>query len=153
MPLAHLDRRRDVLIGHDAPDRIQDRVHRAQSTATDRTQFWTYVSMGRGAAPVDIDHTLRSTPLLAIRQHKQQTAAMPKSITIRDIPDETSEELAARAALTGRSLQEFLRARLVALAQEPDAEVWMARVRARKNTTGSALSVDQILAHRDADRA
>ncbi len=78
---------------------------------------------------------------------------MPKSITIRDIPDETSEELAARAALTGRSLQEFLRARLVALAQEPDAEVWMARVRARKNTTGSALSVDQILAHRDADRA
>ncbi|MGS0687745.1 FitA-like ribbon-helix-helix domain-containing protein [Nakamurella sp. GG22] len=91
--------------------------------------------------------------LLANQQHKQQTAAVPKSITIRDIPDETSEELAARAALTGRSLQEYLRARLVTLAQEPDAEVWVARVRARKNTTGSALSVDQILAHRDADRA
>ena len=78
---------------------------------------------------------------------------MPKSITIRDIPDETSEELAARAALTGRSLQEYLRARLVALAQEPDAEVWLARIRARKNTTASSISVDQILAHRDADRA
>jgi plasmid stability protein len=77
---------------------------------------------------------------------------MPKSITIRDVPDETSEELAARAALTGRSLQEYLRARLITLAQEPDAEVWMARVRARKNITGGSISVDQILAHRDADR-
>jgi plasmid stability protein len=31
---------------------------------------------------------------------------MPKSITIRDVPEETREELAARAALTGHSLQE-----------------------------------------------
>ena len=101
---------------------------------------------------MDVAKTYRQARLLA-HQQLEQTAAMPKSITIRDIPDETSEELAARAALTGRSLQEYLRARLVALAQEPDAEVWMARVRARKNTTGSALSADQILAHRDADRA
>jgi len=35
---------------------------------------------------------------------------MAKPITIRDLPDETSDELAARAALTGRSLQEYLRA-------------------------------------------
>lgn len=78
---------------------------------------------------------------------------MSKSITIRDVPDETSEELAARAALTGRSLQEYLRARLVELASTPDAEVWMARVRARKLATGGSVSVDRILAHRDADRA
>lgn len=77
---------------------------------------------------------------------------MPKSITIRDIPDETSDELAARAASTGRSLQEYLRARLVELAQKPDAEVWMARVRARKNATGGSISVEDILADRDADR-
>lgn len=77
---------------------------------------------------------------------------MAKSITIRDVPDETSEELAARAALTGRSLQEYLRARLVELANAPDAEVWMARVRARKNATGGSMSVDRVLAHRDADR-
>jgi len=31
--------------------------------------------------------------------HKHHNAALPKSITIRGIPDETSEELAARAAL------------------------------------------------------
>lgn len=78
---------------------------------------------------------------------------MPKSITIRDVPDETSDELAARAALTGRSLQEYLRARLIELAEAPDAEVLMARARARKAATGSsALSAERILAYRDADR-
>jgi len=77
---------------------------------------------------------------------------MSKSITIRDVPDETSEELAARAALTGRSLQEYLRARLVELANTPDAEVWMARVRARKRATGGSMNVDRVLADRDADR-
>jgi plasmid stability protein len=77
---------------------------------------------------------------------------MPKSITIRDVPDETSEELAARAALTGRSLQEYLRARLVEFAQVPDPEVLIAKVRARKSATGSLLTPEQILGHRDADR-
>ena len=77
---------------------------------------------------------------------------MPKSITIRDVPDETSEELAARAALTGRSLQEYLRARLVELAQLPDPEVLLAGVRARKSATGGSLTPEQILGHRDADR-
>ena len=71
---------------------------------------------------------------------------MAKSITIRDVPDETSDELAARAALTGRSLQEYLRARLVELAQTPDAEVLMARIRARKAATSSSTSADRILA-------
>jgi antitoxin FitA len=75
-----------------------------------------------------------------------------KSITIRDVPDDTSEELAARAASTGRSLQEYLRARLVELAKAPDAEVLVARIRARKDATGGTLDVEQILAHRDADR-
>ena len=78
---------------------------------------------------------------------------MPKSITIRDVPDATSEELAARAALTGRSLQEYLRSLLVDFADRPDAEAWVAKVRARKDATGSAISVEQVLAHRDADRA
>jgi hypothetical protein len=77
---------------------------------------------------------------------------MAKSITIRDVPDETSAELAARAALTGRSLQEYLRARLVELANSPDAEVWLSRVRARKAATGGSISTDRVLAHRDADR-
>jgi plasmid stability protein len=78
---------------------------------------------------------------------------VPKSITIRGVPDEVSEELAARAALTGRSLQEYLRARLVDLVCRPDAEVWVAKVRVRKDATRSAISVEQVLALRDADRA
>lgn len=77
---------------------------------------------------------------------------MPKSITIRDVPDEAADELAARAALTGRSLQEYLRSRLVEMAAGPDAGAWTARVRARKAATAGGVEVASILAHRDADR-
>ena len=77
---------------------------------------------------------------------------MTTSITIRDVPDETRDELAARAALSGRSLQEYLRARLIELARQPDAEALVHRIQARKSTTGSSLSADRILAHRDKDR-
>jgi len=90
--------------------------------------------------------------LLALQQYQQHIGVMPRSITIRDVPDETSDELAARAALTGRSLQEYLRSRLVELARTPDAEVWMASVRARKAATGGSTSADRVLTHRDADR-
>ncbi|MCZ7589783.1 MAG: hypothetical protein M5U27_13200 [Gaiella sp.] len=74
------------------------------------------------------------------------------SITVRDVPDDTRDELAARAASTGRSLQEYLRAELIELARRPTADVLMARVRERKARTGSRLARDRILAHRDADR-
>jgi plasmid stability protein len=74
------------------------------------------------------------------------------SITIRDVPDETRDELAARAALTGRSLQEYLRTRLVELARQPDAEALLARIHVRKAATGSSLPADRILSHRDEDR-
>jgi plasmid stability protein len=77
---------------------------------------------------------------------------MTVSITIREVPDETRDELAARAALTGRSLQEYLRAKLVEFASQPDAEILLARVRARKAATGSGLSRERILSYRDADR-
>lgn len=77
---------------------------------------------------------------------------MPTSITIRDVPDETRDELAARAALSGRSLQEYLRARLIDLAAGPDADVLIARIRQRKTAIGGTLSADRILEHRDADR-
>ena len=77
---------------------------------------------------------------------------MTTSITVRDVPDETRDELAARAALTGRSLQEYLRARLVEMAASPDAEALVARIRVRKAATGTSLSAKRILAHRDAGR-
>ena len=77
---------------------------------------------------------------------------MPTSITIRDVPDETRNELAARAARSGRSLQEYLRSELDELARRPDAASLMARIRARKERSGSRVSPDVILGHLDADR-
>jgi plasmid stability protein len=77
---------------------------------------------------------------------------MSKSITIRDVPDETSERLASRAAATGRSLQEYLRSKLIELAESPDAAVLIAAIRERKSATQTRATVDQILGHRDAQR-
>ncbi|MEX1126445.1 MAG: hypothetical protein WD895_00225 [Acidimicrobiia bacterium] len=73
-------------------------------------------------------------------------------MTIRDIPDETRDELAARARRSGRSLQEYLRGELIALARKPDMKTVLARVEARLQATGSTLSAEKILEYRDADR-
>lgn len=77
---------------------------------------------------------------------------MSMSITVRDVPDETRNELAARAALAGRSLQEYLRAKLIELAGQPDAEALVARIRARKAAHPVSLTAEQILAYRGEDR-
>jgi plasmid stability protein len=74
------------------------------------------------------------------------------SITVRDVPEETRDELAARAARSGRSLQEYLRTQLIELARRPDPAVLVARIRDRKARTGSRVAPDRILAHRDAER-
>lgn len=74
------------------------------------------------------------------------------SITIRDVPQETRNELAARAARSGRSLQEYLRGQLVELAERPDREALMKRIRARVEREGVELSVEQILEAKDADK-
>lgn len=81
-----------------------------------------------------------------------QYACMAKSITIRDVPVEAGRELAARAAATGRSLQEYLRAHLIELASRPEPEVVVARLRARKESLGTRLPAEMILSHKDADR-
>lgn len=77
---------------------------------------------------------------------------MPTSVTIRDVPDRTRDELASRAAASGRSLQEYLRGKLIELASRPDTEAILARIRERKERTGTHLSAATILGHRDADR-
>jgi plasmid stability protein len=74
------------------------------------------------------------------------------SITVRDVPPSVRDELAARAARSGRSLQEHLRAELIALAERPSVEDVVARARARKHAGQSTLTAGQILAHRNADR-
>ena len=77
---------------------------------------------------------------------------MTTSITVRDVPDDVRDELAARAHRTGRSLQSYLRSELIELARKPDPAVLMAEVHDRKQRTGTRLPADRILAHRDTDR-
>lgn len=74
------------------------------------------------------------------------------AITIRDIPDSVPDELAARAARAGQSLQEYLRGLLVATADKPTAHDVIARARARINTTGARVDASTIIAAEDADR-
>ncbi len=77
---------------------------------------------------------------------------MPIQITIRDVPEKVRDELAARAALQGKSMQEFLRAELERLAARPSVEAWLQQVRKRKRAGQVHLSSRQILQDRDADR-
>ena len=77
---------------------------------------------------------------------------MSVQITIRDVPEKVRDELAARAALQGKSMQEFLRAELGRLAARPSLDVWLQQVRKRKRATQTRLSARQILENRDADR-
>jgi antitoxin FitA len=77
---------------------------------------------------------------------------MPVSVTIRDVPDETRDELAARAARAGQSLQEYLRVQLVALAQRPSPDVLWDRVQRRLRATRSQLPADAIPEPRHAGR-
>lgn len=77
---------------------------------------------------------------------------MSVAITIRDVPDQTRDELAARAARAGKSLQEYLKGMLVDTAARPASDDVIARARARVATTGGTVSAETILAARDADR-
>lgn len=77
---------------------------------------------------------------------------MPTSITIRDVPTETRDELAARAARSGRSLQEYLRAELIELAERPDPADVIARARERVLRTGTSLPAETILRYLREDR-
>ncbi|MDB6083023.1 MAG: hypothetical protein JWN43_904 [Gammaproteobacteria bacterium] len=79
-------------------------------------------------------------------------ASMGIQINIRDVPESVRDELAARAALQGKSMQEFLRAELERLAARPSIEAWLQQVRKRKRASETRVSAKQILGHRDADR-
>jgi antitoxin FitA len=77
---------------------------------------------------------------------------MSIQITIRDVSEKVRDELAARAALQGKSMQEYLRAELERLASRPSIDSWLEQLRKRKRASQTRLSSSQILQHRDADR-
>ena len=77
---------------------------------------------------------------------------MSVQITIRNVSDEVRNELAARAARRGKSMQEYLKEELERLADRPSIEDWLAAVRDRKRLVNNRVGSESILAHRDADR-
>lgn len=77
---------------------------------------------------------------------------MAVQITIRGVPEEVRDELAARAALERRSMQQFLLGELERIASRPSRSVVLQRIRARKEAGGSSVSVESILRARDVDR-
>jgi len=79
-------------------------------------------------------------------------AFMAIQITIRDVSEKVRDELASRAALQGKSMQEYLRAELERLAARPSIERWLEQVRKRKRASQTRVSASRILQNRDADR-
>ena len=77
---------------------------------------------------------------------------MSVAVTVRDVPEKVRDELAARAARAGQSLQEYLRGMLIASASRPSVDDVIARARARVDATGVRVDAGSILAARDADR-
>lgn len=74
------------------------------------------------------------------------------AITIRDIPDDVRDELASRAARSGRSLQEYLRGMLVEATAKPTVDEVVERAHARVEATGVRVDAATILTARDTDR-
>jgi plasmid stability protein len=74
------------------------------------------------------------------------------AVTIRDVPEQVRDELAARAAREGQSLQEYLRFLLVSVAERPTVGEVLARARARVAATGVRLDPVATVVAKDADR-
>ena len=79
-------------------------------------------------------------------------SVMTVQITIRGVPDEVRDELAARAALRGQSMQEYLRGELERIATKPSVEAWLERVQERKAVYRTEVTAADILEARDRDR-
>jgi plasmid stability protein len=77
---------------------------------------------------------------------------MSVQITIRDVPEKVRDELAARAAQQGKSMQEYLRAELTRMAARPSIERVLEQIREQKASSRARLTAKDILQARDADR-
>lgn len=77
---------------------------------------------------------------------------MPVRITIRGVPEEIRDGIAARAASRQQSMQEFLRCELERIASRPALDTWLQEVRSRVEAAETRVPASEILAARDADR-
>lgn len=74
------------------------------------------------------------------------------TITIRNVPNDIRDTLAARAARKGQSLQEYLLAEMIETASRPHPSDLLAEARTRTARLGTRLQREEILAHLDSDR-
>ena len=78
-------------------------------------------------------------------------ASMP-SITIRDVPADVRDRLAARAAAEGRSMQQYLIKELTRLVDRPTNREIFARAQRRARRAGVNITTEDILDALKADR-
>jgi plasmid stability protein len=73
-------------------------------------------------------------------------------IQIRDVPEEVRDELARRAAASGKSMQSYLLAELAKLAERPSMAEIVARAQDRARATGSTVTSQDAVAAVRAER-
>ncbi len=73
---------------------------------------------------------------------------MPKTVQIRDIDDEVYAGLVRRAAESGVSVPELLRAEAARLAARPSVQEWLTRTRRRSSSLGRAEVLAALDEHR-----
>ncbi|WP_085160391.1 FitA-like ribbon-helix-helix domain-containing protein [Mycobacterium lacus] len=72
------------------------------------------------------------------------------SVQIKDVPEDTHRVLRERAARAHQSLQEYLRSRLIAEANQPTLDEVLDRVAERRGGRVSlTVAVDHVRAERD----
>ncbi|MCY4626266.1 MAG: hypothetical protein OXE58_01700 [Acidobacteria bacterium] len=77
---------------------------------------------------------------------------MSVQITVRNVPEQVRDELAARAARRRQSMQEFLRCELERIASFPSVGEWLEGGRDRAGAADNRVPPSVILAARDRDR-
>ncbi len=73
-----------------------------------------------------------------------QNACMP-SISVRNVPEATRDALAAKAAQAGQSLQEYLLAQLVEMAERVELAEILAEMKDIASVWDSSVTSEQIL--------
>ena len=77
---------------------------------------------------------------------------MTTSVTVRNVPKDVRNGLAAKAARRGQSLQAYLLDTLTKAANQADQDELIERIRQRKKLAGTDLRAQAILDTSDADR-
>jgi hypothetical protein len=67
-------------------------------------------------------------------------------IQIRDVPEALRDELARKAAASGRSMQAYLLGELTKIAERPSMAEIVRRAQARAEASGSTVTMDDAVA-------